>query len=54
MVLAQLGYVLGAELTVPDSLGFLGGSTLYVGYVNGNDDGNWKHTPLQMTRPRRM
>jgi len=40
---AQLGYVLGAELTVPDSLGFLGGSTLYVGYVNGNDDGN-QHT----------
>ena len=40
---AQLGYVLGAELTVPDSLGFLGGSALYVGYVNGNDDGN-QHT----------
>ena len=39
----QLGYVLGAELAVPDSLGFLGGSTLYVGYVNGNDDGN-QHT----------
>ena len=36
----QLGYVLGAELAVPDSLGFLGGSTIYVGYVNGNDDGN--------------
>ena len=41
---AQLGYVLGAELTVPDSLGFLGGSTLYVGYVNGNDEGNWNNT----------
>ena len=39
----QLGYVLGAELAVPDSLGFLGGSTVYVGYVNGNDDGN-QHT----------
>ena len=39
----QLGYVLGAELAVPDSLGFLGGSSLYVGYVNGNDDGN-QHT----------
>jgi hypothetical protein len=37
---AQLGYVLGAELTVPDSLGFLSGSTLYIGYVNGNDEGN--------------
>ena len=36
----QLGYVLGAELVAPESLGFLGGSTLYVGYVNGNDDGN--------------
>ena len=37
---AQLGYILGTELTVPDGLGFLGGSTVYVGYVNGNDEGN--------------
>ena len=37
---AQLGYILGAEFTVPDGLGFLGGSTVYVGYVNGNDEGN--------------
>ena len=40
---AQLGYILGAELNVPESLGFLSGSTLYVGYVNGNDEGN-QHT----------
>ena len=40
---AQLGYILGAELNVPDSLGFLSGSTLYFGYVNGNDEGN-QHT----------
>jgi len=40
----QFGYILGAELTVPDSLGFLGGSSLYVGYVNGNDEGNWNNT----------
>jgi hypothetical protein len=38
---ADLGYVLGAEFTVPDSLGFLGGSTLYAGYVDGSDEGNW-------------
>ena len=36
----QLGYVLGAEFAIPDSLGFLGGSTLYVGYVDGSDEGN--------------
>jgi len=40
----QLGYVLGAELVAPESLGFLSGSTLYVGYVNGNDEGNWNNT----------
>ncbi|MDP7051757.1 MAG: outer membrane beta-barrel protein [Verrucomicrobiota bacterium] len=40
---AQLGYILGAELNVPESMGFLSGSTLYVGYVNGNDEGN-QHT----------
>jgi hypothetical protein len=40
----QLGYVLGAEFAIPDSLGFLGGSTLYAGYVNGNDEGNWNNT----------
>ena len=37
----DFGYVLGAELTVPDSLGFLGGSSLYVGYVDGKDAGNF-------------
>ena len=37
----QFGYILGAELTVPDSLGFLGGSSLYVGYVDGKDAGNF-------------
>ena len=36
---ADLGYVLGADFTLPDSLGFLGGSTLYVGYVDGSDEG---------------
>ena len=36
---ADLGYVLGADFTIPDSLGFLGGSTLYVGYVDGSDEG---------------
>jgi len=38
---SDFGYVLGAELTVPDSLGFLGGSSLYVGYVDGKDAGNF-------------
>jgi hypothetical protein len=37
---AQLGYGLALEYTLPDSLGFLAGNSLYVGYVNGNDDGN--------------
>ena len=37
----DFGYVLGAEFTVPDSLGFLGGSSIYVGYVDGSDAGNW-------------
>ena len=37
----DFGYVLGAELTIPDSLGFLGGSSIYVGYVDGSDAGNW-------------
>ena len=37
---ADLGFVLGADFTLPDSLGFLGGSTLYVGYVDGSDEGN--------------
>ena len=37
----DFGYVLGADFTIPDSLGFLGGSTLYVGYVAGSDEGNW-------------
>ena len=41
---ADLGYVLGAEFTVPDSLGFLGGSTLYVGYVDGGDEGQGGNT----------
>ena len=38
---SDFGYVLGAALTVPDSLGFLGGSSLYVGYVDGKDAGNF-------------
>jgi hypothetical protein len=37
---AQLGYGLAVEYTLPDSLGFLAGNSVYVGYVNGNDDGN--------------
>ena len=37
----DFGYALGAELTIPDSLGFLSGSSLYVGYVDGGDAGNW-------------
>ena len=37
----DFGYVLGAEFTIPDSLGFLGGSSIYVGYVDGSDAGNW-------------
>jgi hypothetical protein len=41
---ADLGYVLGAEYTLPDSLGFLGGSALYVGYVDGSDEGNGGNT----------
>jgi len=35
---AQFGYVAAASLTAPESLGFLSGSTLYVGYVNGNNE----------------
>ena len=38
---SDFGYVLGAEFTIPDSLGFLGGSSIYVGYVDGSDAGNW-------------
>ena len=38
---SDFGYVLGAALTVPDSLGFLGGSSLYVGYVDGKDACNF-------------
>ena len=38
---SDFGYVLGAALTIPDSLGFLGGSSLYVGYVDGKDAGNY-------------
>jgi len=40
----NFAYLAGLELTVPDSLGFLAGSTLYVGYIDGasanadNDD----------------
>ncbi len=40
----NFAYLAGLELTVPDSLGFLSGSTLYVGYIDGasanadNDD----------------
>ena len=41
---ADLGYVLGADFTLPDSLGFLGGSTLYVGYVDGSDEGQGGNT----------
>jgi hypothetical protein len=41
---ADLGYVLGADFTLPDSLGFLGGSTLYVGYVDGSDEGQGANT----------
>ena len=41
----DFGYVLGAELTVPDGLGFLGGSSLYVGYVAGGDAGNFGLSP---------
>ena len=41
---ADLGYVLGADFTLPDSLGFLGGSALYVGYVDGSDEGQGGNT----------
>jgi len=34
---AKLGYLVSAELTAPDSLGFLAGSSLYVGHVDGNN-----------------
>jgi hypothetical protein len=33
-------YMVGVEATVPDSLGFLGGSTVYVGYVDGAASGS--------------
>ena len=31
----NFAYLAGVEVTVPDNLGFLAGSTVYVGYVNG-------------------
>ena len=34
---SKLGYLVSAELTAPDSLGFLAGSTVYVGHVAGNN-----------------
>jgi hypothetical protein len=37
---AQLGYLAALDLTAPDSLGFLGGSTAYIGFVGGNNEGN--------------
>ena len=43
---ADLGFVLGADFTLPDSLGFLGGSTLYAGYVDGSDDKSNLATPF--------
>jgi hypothetical protein len=37
---AQLGYVAGLEYTLPDSLGFLAGNSIYVGYADGNNEDN--------------
>ena len=35
----NFAYLVGVDITVPDSLGFLGGSNLYIGYASGADAG---------------
>jgi hypothetical protein len=36
----ELGYVAGVEYTLPDSLGFLAGNSIFVGFADGNNDDN--------------
>ena len=44
----ELGYVAGVEYTLPDSLGFLAGNSIFVGFADGNNEDNarddWRGT----------
>jgi len=43
-------YMASVALTAPDSMGFLSGSTLYAGFVNGfGDTSLWEYTPKPVT-----